>query len=106
MAFGDADRDVFLNVNEFGSTVVVSGTTATGVLFQHASAEDDGVGRSRTQRHILRVKRGTFTRPAIDGTVTVSGNTYRYAGVASRSPESVSSSSGWEHWLLVGGGSD
>lgn len=104
MAFGDTDRDVFLDTTVFGSVVVVGGTTATGVLsFQWMEEQDGAAQLVRTQQPLLTVKRGAFTLPALDATVTVGGIAYKYRGKVGASVDGAPSASGMEQWLLVGG---
>jgi hypothetical protein len=105
MGFGDADRDVFVDAAVFGTTVVVGVTTGNGVLSFRWLEPTEPYG-ARTQAPVLRVKRGAFTRPALDATVKVGGVNYAYRGKADAAVDAAESGRGFEDWLLAGGTSD
>lgn len=95
---GDSDRDVFVNANEFASSVVLGATTSTGVL--RTRAYEEGEYGAKTHKKVLQVKRGTFSTPARDATVTIGGVAHKYRGVDDESADG-GLSSGFDYWIVV-----
>jgi hypothetical protein len=64
---------------------------------REVETEEYGV---RVRSLVLQVKRGTFTAPARDGTVTIAGTAHKFRGEWSKSPDG-GNSSGFDYWLVV-----
>lgn len=85
MAFGDADRDVFLA--DFGVTVVYGATTTKGIL--DVATEETLPGISSVQQgnsKAVLVKAGVIT-PALGGAITVDGASYSVRKVEDVAPD-------------------
>lgn len=86
MAFGDADRDVFLA--DFGVDVTIGSTTITGVRrLEDVPREGlDGV-QVLVRRESVVVKTGAVANPAIDSAITVDGTAFKVRSVESEPPD-------------------
>jgi hypothetical protein len=101
MAFGDADRSVFVEPGVWGAAVRVGTQAGYGLLTLRWI--EDGEYGMRTQEPVLTFPRGAFTAPALDASVTVGGVAYKYRGKVDASPDAAPATSGFESWVLVGG---
>ena len=87
MAFGDADRDVFIEAAVFGVTVVYGGTTTTGAYDELTEDLLDGhvVAQEGIQKSVL-VKTGAFS-PSLGGAITVAGTAYTVRDIRQEGPD-------------------
>ena len=76
MAFGDADRDVFLETAVHGVAVVFGATTTTGIYDEQTVEVLDGqvMGQLAIEKSV-RVKTGAFT-PTLSSSITVNSVAY------------------------------
>lgn len=93
MAFGDADRDVFIESAVFGVTVVSGAVTTHGIPDTWTEEFLDGqvVGQLGTHKAV-RVKTGALT-PVIGGAIAVDGANYTVRDFRLKEPDG--------RWTLV-----
>lgn len=88
MAFGDADRDVFLEAAVFGVAVVYGATTTTGIYDESWEETLDGqVVQGQGTMKGVEVKTGAFT-PVLGGSISVGGTNYTVRKIQGLPPDS------------------